>query len=85
MENKLKYETREQFVNRFHSLIEINNNKYIWNGDVDDNDIPIFRFNGITLNAREMIEVWKPSLDIEYKKKIINENIRYNSKKDIYL
>ena len=85
MENKLKHETREQFVNRFHCLIEINNNKYIWNGDVDDKDNPIFRFNGITLNAREMIKVWKPSLDDEYKKKIINENIKYNSKKDIYL
>ena len=85
MENKPKHETLEQFVNRFHSLIEINNNKYIWNGDVDDNDIPIFRFNGITLNAREMIKVWNPLNNDEKKKNIINKNIRYNSKKDIYL
>jgi hypothetical protein len=85
MNNMLKYETRKQFINRFHSLIETFNNKYVWNGDVDIKDNPIFRFNGITLNAREMIKVWKPLFDDECKKNIINKHVKYNSKKDIYL
>lgn len=85
MSNMLKYETREQFINRFLSLVEIENDKYLWNGDVDKNNIPIFKFNGIILYVRKMISVWSPSNMELNKKLIINKNIVYNSKKDIYI
>jgi hypothetical protein len=80
MDNTLKYETREQFINRFHSLIYIDNNKYVWYGDLNKNDEPIFKFNGITLFVKEMIKVWEPGKHKIKKNKIINKNIIYNNK-----
>jgi hypothetical protein len=81
-EHILKYESRNQFIGRFWSLIHEKNNKYIWSGDVDKHDKPIFKFNGIIIQVNDFVNVWKrKNIDI----KLINKNINYNKKDDIYL
>ena len=81
-EHTLKYESRNQFIARFWSLIQEKNNKYVWLGNVDKQDNPIFKFNGIIIKVNDFVNVWKRRyINI----KLINKNINYNKKDDIYL
>jgi hypothetical protein len=78
----LKYESRDQFISWFWSLIDEKNGKYQWLGDVENN-VPIFKFNNIIINVNDFVNIWRRRNNTDIV--LINKGIKYNRKNDIYL
>jgi hypothetical protein len=81
----LKYEEYSQYYARLCSLVKYSNTRVEWLGDVDRDNVPIYRFNNITLPVKLMISIMKPNFNFIDYNKIINLDVKYNCKRQIYL